>query len=111
MAKKTALTIAKQLEREKYNNTPVGQAEKKIKHIHDRLLLDKVVVPEKVLKQIDKIRNENEEKHLEYNKQYAEEYKKLNEKYADMTDVMLLDLFNREIALLEPLIKSITNNE
>lgn len=111
MAKKTALTIAKQLEREKYNNTPVGQAEKKIKHIHDRLILEKVKVPEKVLKQVDAIRNENEQKHLEFNKQYAEEVKKLNDKYADLTDGMLLDLFNKEIALLEPLIKNTTNNE
>lgn len=111
MAKKTALTIAKYLEKEKYYKTPVGQAEKKINYIHDQLVLQGVKTPEAVLKQIDKIRNENEKKHLEYNKQYAEEVKKLNDKYADLTDGMLLDLFNREIALLEPLIKSITNNE
>lgn len=101
---KSHLTIQKELIKEAYSKSPLGVMERRLNEIHDTLYLGGKEAPEDVLKEIDKIRTENEKKQIEYI-----EFRLKTDR--EVIDDMLLESMTKEVALLEPLISTTNMND
>lgn len=90
----SALGIHKEILRQEYAKTEVGKAEAKLKEFYGNLKKKGEALPEEIAEQVYNIREANEQAQLEYIKQSEKENR-------EKVDQILLDSFNKEIAILE----------
>ncbi len=88
------MTIHKELEREKWEATPLGQKEVRLKKFYKSMQNDKKVLPEDYAKRIYDIRDAHEKEQLAY-------IEKTEKEQALAVDAMLAVSFDKEIAVIE----------
>lgn len=91
---KSNLAIHKEIEKKKYNESPLGQIEKKLRKFYDNCILTKTQLPENLAKEVYDLRTFNENR----TKDYIDERLK---KDRDQVDDFLLETMTKELAIIE----------
>lgn len=90
---KSNLTLYKEILKKEHESSELGIAEKKIRTFYDSLILKGERLPENLARLVYQIREENEQKQLDY-------IKASQQRDREAIDVMLLESFNKELEIL-----------
>lgn len=89
-----ALTIHKEIEKKKHEESPLGKLEKEISKIYDQLYLTKKKLTPELAKRVSEIRTDNEKWQLNY----IDDRLKIDR---DAVDAKLLESMSKELELLQ----------